>query len=163
MKSLLLTIFCFSVFALSAQEADTKSFAKQYAKKDGFTVVTISKAAMKLMTLFSKSDNDDMLSKIDRVQIISAEPRGQGNANSFTNEVLEFCKANLFEEIMEVEDAKEQVKIFCRSDEGKITDFIIWNYSQSDASTNLVCVNGKFTPENVSTMVNTRGKGIVGL
>jgi len=39
---------------LQAQQ-DAKSFVRQYKKQDGFTVITISKPAMSMISLFAKS------------------------------------------------------------------------------------------------------------
>jgi len=60
--------------SLNAQQ-DAKSFVQQYKKQDGFTVITIGKPAMSMISLFAKAGMDreavEMLNRINPVQVLT--------------------------------------------------------------------------------------------
>jgi len=154
---------------LNAQQ-DTKSFVKQYQKQEGFTTVTIGKPIMRMLSLFAKFDDDEtlqMLKRVDAIQVISFE-RGSDNNRyeTFSNEALAFCNANGYEELIEVTEHSETVKIFGKTEEETITGLIILNRSNRGSSATMVCINGKFTLDDVQSItgnVGKKGKNIAGL
>ena len=149
---------------LNAQQ-DAKSFVKQYKKQDGFTVVSIGKPAMKLMSLFAKaSDNEasQVISRVDAIQVLVCDSWNKTRNESFNNEALTFCDANRYDELIEVIEQNETVKIFCKTEGESITGLIILTHSNHHDIA-MVCLSGRFTANDLQTITKSNGKHIAGL
>ncbi len=167
MKSLFVTVFCCCVLIVQAQPTNTKSFVKQYAKKEGFTVVSINKAAMKILSVMSKfsarDDDTAMLSQVDGIYILTLDAGKKDAVEVLETDFAAFCTANRYEKMIEVEESSELVNIYGKLEGEDVTGLIIWNTSLKDSSVNLVCLNGKFTSGDVEKIISNRGKSIAGL
>jgi len=155
--------------SLNAQQ-DTKSFVKQYQKQEGFTTVTIGKPIMRMLSLFAKFDDDEasqMLRHVDAIQVLAFERGSDKNqCETFNNEAMAFCNVNGYEELIEVVEHSETVKIFGKTEGKTITGLIILNRSNKGSSAAMVCINGKFTFDDVQSItgnVEKNGKNITGL
>ena len=156
----------FATMSLSAQQ-DTKSFVKQYQKQDGFTTVTIGKPAMRMLSLFARigdKEASQLLKHVNAIQVLSFE-RGwdKNRCKTFSSEALAFCDANGYEELIEVVEYNETVKIFCKTEKDAITGLIILNRSNRSSSAEMVCINGKFTFDDIQSITEGVGKNIAKL
>lgn len=168
MKKLIQLILAGMMLApMSLNAQDTKSFVKQYKKQHDFTVVTLGKPVMRMLNLFTKKDRmegdaSQILKHTDAVQVLAFEG-GRARGEAFNSEVLDFCTANQYEELIEVTEFGETVKIFCKTEEEAITGLIIlngWNRKYFDE---MVCIKGRFTNEDLQTLAGKNGKQIAGL
>jgi len=164
-----LTGMMFVNMSLNAQQ-DTKSFVKQYQKQDGFTTVTIGKPIVRMLSLFAKFEDEEVsqiFKHMNAIQILAFERGSNKNrCETFNNEMLVFCNANGYEELVEVVKHDDTVKIFCKTEGDAITGLIILNRSNQGSSAAMVCINGKFTFEDVQSItgnVGKTGKNIAGL
>lgn len=158
-KSLFVAVFCCCALIAQAQPANTRDFVKQYAKKEGFTAVSINKAAMKILSVMSKFDAGDdaaMLSQIDGIDILTLDPGRKNNMESLKKDFDAFCKANRYEKMIEVEESSDRVDIYGKLEGEVITGLIVCNNSLGDSSIDLVFLNGEFTPEDVGKIVPGR-------
>ena len=146
---------------------DTKSFVKQYKNQDGFTVVTIGKPAMKLINLFAKmSDNEasQIISRVNGIQVLAFDKGWDKNrGEAFNNEALAFCDDNQYDELIEMVESGETVKIFCKIEGESITGLIVLNRANNNSSAEMVCLSGKFTFDDLQTITNRNGKNLIGL
>ena len=157
----------FVTMSLNAQQ-DTKSFVKQYQKQENFTTVTIGKPAMRMLSLFAKSADKEasqMLKRMDAIQILEFGRGCEKNRyETFCNEVLAFCNANGYEELIEVAEHNEKVIIFAKTEEAAITGLIILD--RSNKGVDMVCINGKFSFSDIQSMtgkIGINGKNVAGL
>jgi hypothetical protein len=161
-KLFLAVVLCMSVFAAQAQ--DTKKFVKQYAGRAQFTVVCINRAAMNMMTLLAKlgvdGDNRKMLAHVKDMQVLSGDYMSKAQVNALQSDVLAFCAEHNYEQLMEIIDATDVVTVWGCTNGATITGFIICDKSKKGASVELVCINGKFTPEDIPSIVSKTGKSI---
>jgi len=153
--------------SLNAQQ-DAKNFVQQYKKQDGFTVISIGKPAMCMLSLFAKTSMDreaaEMLKRIDAIHVLVFE-RGNDKARSesFISDALIFCNVNRFEELIEVVEHNETVKIFGKTEGETIIGLIVLNTSKRGDSAQMVCLTGKFTIDDLQSINGKNGKNIAGI
>ena len=149
--------------SLNAQQ-DAKCFVNQYKKQDGITVISIGKPVMKMVGFFAKvggmADKEEMqmLRCVDAVQVLSIDRGGKHRSDKFNSEALAFCNANRYEELIEVVDSKDMVKIFCKTEGETITDLLILNHSRQGTSSAMICISGKFTLDDLRQVSGNFGK-----
>ncbi|MDR2773262.1 MAG: DUF4252 domain-containing protein [Tannerella sp.] len=147
--------------SVHARTTDSRRFVKQYAQKEGFTVVTLNKTAIKLIiSIANASDPKDdvsILSKIDNIQIlIMDDPQHKKNAEVFEQEFAGFCESGGYEQFMEMENADQKNQIFCKLQGDDIIGFIIRCIQKDSAE--LVCINGRFGKEDLEKILSDNGK-----
>jgi hypothetical protein len=154
------------IVPMSLNAQDTRSFVKQYRKQDGFTAVTIGKPAMRIISLFAKAGKDkdasQVLKRVKAIQVLAFDG-GRTEGETFHNEALAFCDANRYEEMIEVVDCDDTVKIFCKTEGETVTGLIVLNRSNRDSSAEMVCLKGKFTSADLQLITNDHGKNIAGI
>ena len=150
--------------SLNAQQ-DSKKFVGQYKKQDGFTVVTIGKPVMTMLSLFAKVGMDkeaaQTLKCVHALQVLSFDCRwDKTRGERFNSEALNFCNANNYEELIEVVEHNETVKIFGKTEGETITGLIVLNSSNRASSVDMVCIKGKFSLDELSSITGSFGKKI---
>jgi hypothetical protein len=141
--------------AIGAQAQDSHSFVKQYSQQDGFTVVTLNKATMRLATLLARVSNpkDDVsiLHNVDNVQILTTSSLAEDRFATFENELEQFCATGHYDLILESEANGGTDRLFCKFTDDSISGFVIW--SKKDRVGSMVCLNGRFTEENMKKIM----------
>jgi hypothetical protein len=165
MKKLLL-IACSTGILLTgsmhARTTDSHSFVKQYAQKEGFTVVTLNKTAMKLCIIVAKIENPkedvSFLTKVDNIQLLTIDdgPQYKTNLEAFNPEFAGFCESGNYEQFMEMEDADQKNQMFCKLQGEDITGFIIRCIDKDDAV--MICINGRFGKDDLEEILSNNGK-----
>ena len=163
---MILTGTMIASMSLNAQQ-DAKSFVQQYKKQDGFTVITIGKPAMSMISLFAKAGMDreaaEMLKRINAVQVLVFDSgHDKARSETFTSEALTFFDASHFEELIEVVERDKTVKIFGKTEDETITGLIVLNISNCVGSANMVCLTGKFTIDDLQSINGSNGNKIAG-
>jgi hypothetical protein len=151
--------------SINAQQ-DTKSFVQQYKHKDGFTVVNIGKPAIRMVGMIAKVGREEQLSQIlksvDALRVLSFNCEwDKSQTEHFNCEALFFCDA-YYDELIEVVDNNETVKIFGKIENNAITEMIILSCS-SHSSVDMVCISGKFAFDDIQSLCGNFGKKIAGI
>ena len=144
----------FVSMSLNAQQ-DTKSFVQQYKKQDGFTVITLGKPAITMVSLFARGKSREAaqaLKNVDALQILDFEAGCKARAETFNSEALSFINNSRFDEFIEVVDSDDTVKIFCKTEGETITGLVILVRSNLDASEQMVCIKGKFDLDDLLSL-----------
>jgi hypothetical protein len=154
-----------SSMSMNLNAQDIKCFVKQYKKQDGFTVVTVGKPVMKMIGLFAKAgmekDEAQIIKCVDAVQILAFDRRCDNvRSETFNSELLTFCDANRYEELIEIVEHDGTVKIFCKTEGETITGLIVLNRSNRDASAEMMSLRGKFTSDDLPLLLDGFGKKI---
>ena len=146
-------IFGFFAVSLNAQQHDILAFADQYKKKEGFTVVSLGRATMKILSLIAKSDKSDengseFLSKVKSIKIITSDPMPKNRMDDFVNDVVQFCQIGKLEKLIEVDEPDSSVNIYCRLNDDEITELIILNVETN--SVDAIFIKGNFSFDDIS-------------
>ena len=146
---------------LNAQQ-NTRCFVQQYKKQEGFTVITIGKPAMKMISLFAKASNDketaQIIKRIDGIQLLVFErERDKIQDKTFIDEMLAFCDDNRYEEMIEVVKNGKTVKIFGKTEDEAITGLMIMNSSNCGDSA-MVCLTGRFAIDDLQMFIDCNRK-----
>ncbi len=127
----------------SAQE----SLVKQFKGKEGFTCVTIGKAAMKMMPAQSKNNLKigSIADKVDRLEIVSAStPQATEKLSKECKKWIE--KAN-FESVVDVDEQRNQASIFFKNDGGKNVFLLL---AHEKETTSVIIIYGTMTLDDMS-------------
>lgn len=145
--SLLVLMLLVSMMA-SAQD----SFAKQFKGKEGFSCVTIGKAAMKMMSsrgtlgregFSGKLKIGNFADKVDRLEIVAAStPQASEELAKACNEWIE--KDN-FESIIDVDEEGQQASIYAKTG----GDQNIFLLLAQDKETSVILIYGTMTLEDL--------------
>ena len=111
-KTIFILIFMLTMgMAASAQE----SLVKQFKGKEGFSCVTIGKAAMKMMPIQSKANLKigSIADKVDHLEIISASTSKA--AKQLTKVCNDWIKRDNFESILDVDEEGKQASIYAKT------------------------------------------------
>jgi len=160
---LILVGFMIAPIGAKAQQS-AKCFVQQYKRQEGFTVVTLGRPMMSFAGLFAKAAKEkeaaDMLRRVDGVQILAFEPgRGRMQSERFFSEMMAFVGDNRYEELMEVIEHGNTVKIFGKTADETITGLIVYASSNHGNSTAMVSLTGRFTVDDLQNF-NKKGSSI---
>jgi hypothetical protein len=151
------------ITGIHAKETDSQSFVKSWSEADGFLVMTINKAGIRFVRLLAKvtnpKDDTSFLSKVSHIQMLLLDEGYEKNVRPFKEAFGGFCDAAKYEPAMKVEDADGQKEIFCKIENDCITGMIILN--ESNGSLQMVCLNGRFEPEDIEPALS--GKEMKGI
>ena len=155
----LLLVALFPLLALAQNSAVDKVF-KKYGDRDGFTVVTISKGLLKMV---SKMDDDresqDFLSRVHEIKILATEDH-KTDINLY-DEVLSDLNKSDYEELMSAKSKGEEVLILAKKDGDILEELII--LVGGDDNNALVYISGKMNMKDLaklSSSVNIKGAGL---
>ena len=155
----LLLVALFPLLALAQNSAVDKVF-KKYGDRDGFTVVTISKGLLKMV---SKMDDDresrDFLSRVHEIKILATEDH-KSDINLY-DEVLSDLNKSDYEELMSAKSKGEEVLILAKKDGDILEELII--LVGGDDNNALVYISGKMNMKDLaklSSSVNIKGAGL---
>ena len=155
----LLLVALFPLLALAQNSAVDKVF-KKYGDRDGFTVVTISKGLLKMV---SKMDDDresqDFLSRIHEIKVLATEDH-KSDVNLY-DEVLSDLNKSDYEELMSAKSKGEDVLILAKKDGDILQELIILVGGKEDNA--LVYISGKMNMKDLaklSSSVNIKGAGL---
>lgn len=134
--------------AASAQE----SFAKQFKGKEGFSCVTIGKAAMKMMSSKGKLGREgfsgklnigNFADKVDRFEIVAAStPEASAKLLKECNQWIE--KDN-FESVIDVDEGSQQASIYAKMGDSQNVFLLL----AQDKETSVIIIYGTMTLEDI--------------
>lgn len=142
-----------------AQNSAIDKVIKKYGDREGFTVVTISKGLMKLV---SKMDDDresrEFLSRIHEIKVLASEEH-KTDINLY-DEVLSDLDKSDYEELLTAKTNGENVLILAKKDGETIEELIILVGGKDDNA--VVYISGKMNMKDLSKLsssVNINGAG----
>ena len=153
--SLLVLMLMVSMMA-SAQD----SFAKQFKGKEGFSCVTIGKAAMKMMssrgTLGREGFSDKLnigsfADKVERLEIVSAST--PETAEELVKACNKWIERDGFESILDVDEGGQQASIYAKT--GESAESLVGNNMNvflllaQDQETSVIIIYGTMTLEDI--------------
>jgi len=142
--------------AASAQD----SFAKQFKGKDGFSCVTIGKAAMKIMSskgslgregFSSKLKIGNFADKVDRLEIVAASTPQE--AKKLTKACNKWIEEDDFESIIDVNEGSNQALIYAKTGGNSQYPFgngkNIFLLLAHDKETSVIIIYGSMTLDDI--------------
>ena len=133
-------------FVASAQP----SFAKQFKGKQGYSCVTISKAAMRMIPLQDELGVNvgSVADKLDRLEIVKANtPESSANLKSVCEQWIE---TDGFEDFIDVDEERQQASIFIK--EGDQQNIFLM-LAVEEGETAVIILYGKMTIEEMRGIV----------
>jgi len=135
--------------AASAQD----SFAKQFKGREGFSCVTIGKAAMKMMSskgslgrqgFSGKMNMGEFADKIDRLEIVAANSSQAGEELSST--CNKWIDDEGFESIVDVDEEGNKASIYAKTGVDGMNVFLLL---AQDEETSVIIIYGTMTLDDI--------------
>lgn len=157
MKKIIYILFLMLMVSMvaSAQE----SLAKQFKGKEGFSCITIGKAAMKMMSSKGKLGREgfsgklnigNFADKINRLEIISASTPEA--ANKLTEACHNRIEKDGFESIIDVDERGQQASIYAKNGDTQNVFLLL----AQDEETSVIIIYGTMTFEDLQGTVGPR-------
>ena len=150
MKKIISTLILMLMVGLVASAQ--QPLVKQFKGKDGFTCVTIGKAAMKMMSSKGKLGREgfdgklnigNFADKIDRLEIISATtPQA---ANKLSKACNDWIEKDGFESIIDVDEKGQQASIYAKTGDPQNVFLLL----AQDEETSVIIIYGTMTLEDL--------------
>ena len=140
------------MLALGMTASAQESFAKQFKGKEGFTCVTIGKAAMKMMSTKGKLSREgfsgklnigNFADKVERLEVVSASTPTA--ADTLSNECKKWIEKDSFECIVDVDENGNQASIYTKTG-GDINIFLVL---AQDKETSVIIIYGTMTLDDI--------------
>ena len=148
------SIFIF-ILIVSMTASAQESFVKQFKGKEGFSCVTIGKAAMKMMPIQSKSNLKigSIADKVDRLEIVSTSTPQAGE--KLLKECNKWIKKDNFESILDVDEKGNQASIYAKTG-GAQNVFMLLEH---DKETSVIIVYGSMTLDDIKGITGSSNTG----
>ena len=140
------------IVALSLSASAQEPFAKQFKGKEGFSCITIGKAAMKMISSRGKLGRNgfsgklkigNFADKVDRLEIVSAStPEASYKLLAACHDLIE--KDN-FESVIDVDEEGQQASIYAKID-GDNNVFLLL---AQDEETSVIIIYGSMTLDDI--------------
>lgn len=129
MKNLLIILItaCIGFSANAQNDVVTKLF-NDYYDDENFTKISVSSKMFELFTNIDADDEDEeaileAVSKLKGLKVIAAD--SVGNAKKLYSSAVKKVSGNGYKELMEVKDAKENMKFMIKEKDGLITELVM--------------------------------------
>lgn len=136
--------------AMSLVASAQPSFAKQFKGKPGYSCVTLSKAALRMMPLQDKMGVNvgSVADKLDRLEIVNANtPQASKNLRSVCEQWIE---TDGFEDFIDVDEEGEQASIFIKTGDEQNVFLML---AVEDGETAVIILYGTMTVEEMRGIV----------
>jgi hypothetical protein len=126
----------------------------QYALKDGFITVTVSKGALDLLAAMEQDEEfKEMASSIRRIRILATDGlKGKSLNMDFYKELLPNIPAGDYKELLHVRGADQNVIILVKEREGIINDFLMLVGGEDNA---LISIQGNMDMKKLGQLSST--------
>lgn len=150
MKKTIFILILMLTVGMTANAQD--SFAKQFKGKEGFSCVTIGKAAMKMMSSKGKLGREgftgklkigNFADKVDRLEIVAASTPEA--AEKLSKECKKWIEEDNFESVIDVDEGGQQASIYARTG----GDQNIFLLLAQDKETSVIIIYGTMTLEDI--------------
>lgn len=122
-----LVAICLGFTANAQNDVVTKLFDEYYDNED-FTKISVSSKMFELFTNIEPGDEDEeeileAISKLKGLKVIAAD--SVGNADKLYSDAVKKISGNGYDELMEVKDAKEDMKFMISEKDGIINELVM--------------------------------------
>ena len=129
MKNLIIILITVCVgFSANAQNDVVTKLFDDYYDDENFTKISVSSKMFELFTNIEPGDEDeeeilDAVSKLKGLKVIAAD--SIGNSKELYTNAVKKVSGNGYEELMEVKDAKENMKFMIKEKDGLINELVM--------------------------------------
>ncbi len=157
MKKIIYILFLMLMVSMAASAQE--SLAKQFKGKEGFSCITIGKAAMKMMSSKGKLGREgfsgklnigNFADKIDRLEIISTSTPEA--AYKLTEACHNWIEKDGFESIIDVDERGQQASIYAKNGDTQNVFLLL----AQDEETSVIIIYGTMTFEDLQGTVGPR-------
>lgn len=150
MKRLYILAVIAVMFAVSASAQVTKFFDK-YADVEDVTNVYISKTMLRLMPDIKTDDMDlkGLGEKLDCIRILTSVKSSM--VSKLKPELAKAVKSSAYEQLVNVNEGKENTNIYMKSGDKGVYDYLIVN--EDPSKFNAILIVGTLTPADVQKMM----------
>ncbi len=144
------------MLAVGMMASAQDSFAKQFKGKEGFSCVTIGKAAMKMMSSKGKLGREgfsgklnigNFADKVERLEIVaSSTPEA---AEKLSKECKKWIEKDNFESVIDVDEGGQQASIYARTGESSGDGKNIFLLLAQDKETSVIIIYGTMTLDDI--------------
>ena len=154
MKRLALILFSVLLMlpvATLAKDRSVNDLFKEFGSASGADVVTINPFMMKIARMFVANNPDaEIIKKIRSVRILDLEDCAPDVRSRFSNRAVD-VKLKDLEELVDVRDDGEKVKIMAKIKDEEISRLVVLCYGSDDCC--LIEINGNFMMSDIDSVV----------
>jgi hypothetical protein len=129
MKNLIIILITVCIgFSANAQNDVVTKLFDDYYDDENFTKISVSSKMFELFTNIEPGDEDeeeilDAVSKLEGLKVIAAD--SIGNSKELYTSAVKKVSGNGYEELMEVKDARENMKFMIKEKDGLISELVM--------------------------------------
>jgi len=161
MKRIILLLIAVAVPAfMMAQNSAVDKLFNNYKGKEGVTTVQISPElfqVMNAMDIEELDSNEIPFDKVASVQILTIEDDEAYEGVNFYDEIKGELKTDDFAEVMTVDDGDETVRMWMKTDAGKVLEFLLIVGGDDNV---LVYITGNFNLNDLEELAGSFGEDI---
>ena len=174
MKNLIISL-CAAVFLLSScseKNEDIEKFKTQFRVKHNLKKVADNAYdgffnpyfvySTKHLKLFKNDWMVEYSSNINEMAVLFSTPMPKSMTDSIANNVLNFCKENGYENLINIDDPNIPTNVFCKESNDQVTGLIIISintFAEGIEGIEARCINGSFSAADVTKIVEKHGTG----
>ena len=154
-KIALFTVIMMVPVFLAAQSSPIDKLFKKYYGHEGFTTVLVNQEMFEVISKMEKSEGElegelgGVLGKIKRVRVLAQEDEGEmAEGINFMDE-LEGVEFDEYQELVVVKEAKEEVLVLAREEDGKLAELLVIVSGDENV---LVSIEGLFTMDDLESL-----------
>lgn len=158
MKRIISIALLFTLATIAVVASAQTSFAKQFKGKDGYSCITISKAALRLMPGQNVMGNymginvGSVADKLDRLEIIeTSTPRA---ATELKKACEQWIESDGFEDFIDIDEEGERTSIFIKT--GSEQNVFLLLDDEKDGDTDVIILYGTMTLEEMRNIINIK-------
>lgn len=141
-----------------AQQTPANRFFDKYSGQEGYTSVYITQYMFDLFAKVANESEDkefhEITSKLKAIKILTIDSAlNAQQENAFEKALISALPPNQYKEMMIVKDGKETVKFLLNEKNGKISEFLMIVYGDSDAV--LITLEGDIDLKKISKLSKT--------
>lgn len=150
MKKLVFIITTLLLLAATARGNDiVAEFQKKYEKEAEFTVINISPKMFQLMGAMVDDEEKSIIQDLTGLRMLTSEK----NTKKYYNDAMKMLTSSKYEELMSVEDGKDNVRMFTMEKGGIISSLII--LIEDDEEFVMIGISGDIDLKKISSLSKT--------
>lgn len=148
MKKTIFTLILMFTVGMTASAQD--SFAKQFKGKEGFSYITIGKAALKMMPQQSRKNLKigHIADKVDRLEIVAASTPEA--AYSLATACHNWIENDGFDSVIDVDEVGQQASIYSKMGNDGNNIFLLLAHDQNQ-ETSVIIIYGTMTLDDLQS------------
>lgn len=152
MKKLIYLVSLIIAMPAFTQTKAVDDLFNQYALKDGFVTVTVSKGALNLLAAMDPEDKDlqTLTGGLTNIRILASEKSGsKGSTMDFYKELLPSIPLKDYTELVHIRSVDQNVVVLVKESNGIINDFLMVVGGEDNA---LISIQGNIDVKQLSKL-----------